>query len=195
MLAPLGLDAVLASGQAVPDREVSHEPVRGGAVPVPLPRRAPGAVPLPNHDDRASAGLGETNAVGDVQGLAVGVAVPGGSGSRGEVHRVDLAARFSARGDDIEVDVTCEPLGRPLDRGLLVQDLHLSSSGNWLRDCLWHRSRTWLAGRSATPALQHVGPLLRGYGCAARVGIPCRYTHHERAPAFGWPQFRWSAPS
>ena len=113
VLSPLGFGAVLALGQTVPNGEVSHEMVRRRPVPVPLRWRAPGSVARPDQQDRAAAGLCETYTLGDVQGLAVGVAVPGGPGAGGEVHRIDLAATLTAGGDDIEVHIAGEPLGRP----------------------------------------------------------------------------------
>src|SRR2546421_4473456 len=40
-----------------PHREVRHEMVRRGSVPVPLPRRRPDRVPLPDLDDLTTTGL------------------------------------------------------------------------------------------------------------------------------------------
>ncbi len=119
---------VLALGEAVPDGQVGHGAVGGGTVPVPLPRRAPHGVAGPDHHDVATAGPGQPDALGHVQGLAVGVPVPGGAGAGREVHGVDLAAGPGARGDDVEVHDAGEPPGRSLDRRLRGQDLHVRSS-------------------------------------------------------------------
>src|SRR3954453_23997621 len=123
LFAPLGLRAALALGEAVPDGQVGHEVVRSSAVPVPLSRRAPHGVSGPDDDDVAAAGLGQADALGDVQGLAVGVPVPRGARPGGEVNRVDLAAGGGARGDDVEGYDPGEPLRRPLNGRLLAQDL------------------------------------------------------------------------
>src|SRR4051794_17061771 len=118
LLAPLGLRAVLALSQAVPHGEVGHEAVGGGAVPVPLPRRAPNrATGIDAHDVRAPR-LRQADALGDMQRLAVGVPVPGGAGPGREVDGVDLAAGLRAGGDDVEVNDAGEPLSRSGDRRL-----------------------------------------------------------------------------
>jgi len=88
----------------------------GGAVPVPFARRAPHGLTRPDLDDVAAAGLGQADAFGDVQGLAVDVPVPGGAGAGSEVDGVDLAAGFGARCDDVEVDVAGEPVRGSLGR-------------------------------------------------------------------------------
>src|SRR5918999_5120707 len=69
---------------------VGHEAVRGGAVLVVLTRLEEHAVAGADHLDLSAAALAEADSLGDVDGLAVGVGVPGGSGARGEV---DAAGR------------------------------------------------------------------------------------------------------
>src|SRR5215207_10071585 len=54
-------------------REVGHEAVRGGAVPVVLAGLEEHAVTRADHLDRSAAALREADALGDVDGLAVGV--------------------------------------------------------------------------------------------------------------------------
>src|SRR4029453_16281606 len=82
-VAPLGLRAATLAG-ALPHRQVAHELVGGGAVPVPLARGRVDGLAGMDLDDLAAAGLDEADALGDVEGLAQGVAVPGGAGARGD---------------------------------------------------------------------------------------------------------------
>ena len=66
------------------NRDMGHEPIGAGSVPVFLPRldvdHVTGAYLLHN----AAAGPNVADPVGDVEGLALGVVMPGGSGARGE---------------------------------------------------------------------------------------------------------------
>ncbi len=59
-------------------------------MPVVLARLKEDAVPRADHLDGAAATLAEAEALGDEDGLAVGVGVPRGSRARGEV---DAAGR------------------------------------------------------------------------------------------------------
>jgi hypothetical protein len=60
----------------VPDRQMRHEVVGGGAVPVPLLRWGVDGISGAHHDDLAAAGLDQSDAFSDVQCLSDGVAVP-----------------------------------------------------------------------------------------------------------------------
>ena len=69
-------------------------------------------------DDVAAAGLHAGDAVGDVQGLSVGVAVPGGAGAGCESDEADdhpLVLGLGG-GDDVEPDVAGELVRRVLHR-------------------------------------------------------------------------------
>src|SRR3954454_10580534 len=110
---------------ALPDRRVDHEPVGGATVPVLLARGCPDDVARTDDLYPAAPRLDQADAVGDVQGLAPGMRVPRGAGARCEAHRVD-PGRLAA-GDDVEPDVTGEPLGRTLRGRLLRQELHRTS--------------------------------------------------------------------
>jgi D-arabinose 1-dehydrogenase-like Zn-dependent alcohol dehydrogenase len=98
VLAPLGLRPVLPLGEAVPHGQVGHKVIGRGTVPVPLAGRSPDGVPRTHDDDVSAAGLDQPDALDDVQGLPVGVSVPGGTGARGEVHGVDPAWEGSTPG-------------------------------------------------------------------------------------------------
>src|SRR3954468_16084639 len=67
-------------GVGLLDGDVGHEPVRGGSVPVLL---AGFDVDHVAGSDLLNAVVGgdEADAVGDVEGLALGVVVPGGAGA------------------------------------------------------------------------------------------------------------------
>src|SRR5919202_660454 len=107
-------------------REVGHEAVWGGAVPVILAGLEEHAVARADHLDRSAAPLREADALGDVDGLAVRVGVPRGSRARGEVDAARLQARGTRRRRDrVDIDRAGEPLARPR-RGLDVVpgDLH-----------------------------------------------------------------------
>src|SRR5690349_18003989 len=100
MLAVLFVGDVLAPGRTVAlvvdleHRQVGHEAVGGGAVPVLLTRLEEHAVTGADDLDRPAATLGAPNALGDVYSLAVRVSMPRGAGARREVH----AARAQTRG-------------------------------------------------------------------------------------------------
>src|SRR4051794_13638576 len=71
-------------------REVGHEAVWGGAVPVVLAGLEEHAVARTDHLDRSAAPLCEADALGDADGLAIRVGVPRGSRARGEVDAARL---------------------------------------------------------------------------------------------------------
>src|SRR5215208_5262740 len=107
-------------------RYVGHEAVRGGAVPVVLAGLEEHAVARADYLDRFAAALREADALGDVDGLAVGVGVPRGPRARGEVDAARLQVRGTRRRRDrIDVNRAGEPLARP-DHGLdgVPGDLH-----------------------------------------------------------------------
>jgi hypothetical protein len=71
-------------------RYVGHEAVGGSTVPVIFAGLEEHAVARTDHLDGAASALREADALGDVDGLAVGVSVPRGPRPRGEV---DAAGR------------------------------------------------------------------------------------------------------
>src|SRR3989442_972914 len=77
------------------DREVGHEPARGGAVPVVLAGLEEDAVAGADDFDRAAPALRAADALGDVDRLAVGVGVPGRPGARREVDAARVQVRES----------------------------------------------------------------------------------------------------
>jgi hypothetical protein len=76
-------------GIARGDRDVRHELIRGGAVPVLLTRPGHHRVTGTQRPDRAAGGLHPAHPVHDVQHLAARVSVPGRPGAR----RTSPAAR------------------------------------------------------------------------------------------------------
>ena len=68
---------------------MGHEVAGRGAVPVPLVRRRVDDVAGADLSDAAAAGLHETPAFGDVEGLPEGVGVPRGASGGGEADRAD----------------------------------------------------------------------------------------------------------
>ena len=84
-------DVFTPGGGAVGDRQVGHEVVGGGAVPVPFVVGCVDAVAGADLDDRLAPGLVETFAFGDLERLAAAaVAVPRAAGARGEVDGSDV---------------------------------------------------------------------------------------------------------
>jgi hypothetical protein len=77
------------AGDGFGDGQVGHEVLGGGAVPVLLVGRRVDDVARADLGDLAAAGLHQTLSVGDVEGLADGVGVPGGAGVRREADRAD----------------------------------------------------------------------------------------------------------
>src|SRR5829696_6929444 len=123
---------VLAPGRGVAfvvdlhHREVGHEAVRGGAVPVVFARLEEHAVAGADDLNRPATVLAEADALGDVDGLAVRVGVPRGPSAGREVYAARLQARGARRRRDrVDEDRAGEPLARPR-RGLdgVPGDLH-----------------------------------------------------------------------
>src|SRR5215207_3148136 len=111
VLAPLDGAALLVY---LLHRYVGHEAVRGGTVPVVLPRLEEHAVTRADHLDLSAAALAEAYALGDVDGLPVGVSMPRGPGSRGEVDACGPeAGGLRGRGDGVDVDRAGKPIARP----------------------------------------------------------------------------------
>src|SRR5919204_4527815 len=109
-----------APGHGVPllarllEREVRHEAGRRGAVPVVLARLEEDAVARADDLDRAAAPLAQADALGDVDGLAVRVRVPGRPRAGREVDARRAQERRAGRhGDPIDEDGAGEPLARP----------------------------------------------------------------------------------
>ena len=89
-------------------------------MPMPFTGRGVHGVAWAHDDDLAAARLDQPDPVGDVQCLPAGVGVPGGAGAGGEAHGVHAdPRRFLALGDDVEVHVAGEHLGRSLGGGTL----------------------------------------------------------------------------
>ena len=95
------------------DRQVGHEAVRGGAVPVILAGLEEDAVAGADDLDRAAAALAAADALGDVDGLAEGMGVPRGPGAGREVDTGGRQrARAARRRDGVDVDGAGEPVAR-----------------------------------------------------------------------------------
>src|SRR5919109_349126 len=122
LLAPLDFGAL--DGR-LPDREVSHEMIRGGAVPVPFPRRCVHRVARAHLEHVAAARLDAPNAFGHVEGLAGCMDMPGIPSAGCEADDVDPDARgWLSMRDLVDPDVASELLERALARRLLMQHLH-----------------------------------------------------------------------
>src|SRR5947208_14458845 len=79
MCSPIGLGAFLGR---FPHREVRHEMVRCGSVPVPLPRGRVDRVSRPDLDDLTIPSLNPAASLGAVQALADRARVPSSAGTR-----------------------------------------------------------------------------------------------------------------
>src|SRR6266853_2441992 len=77
---------LLARTDAFGDGEVGHEVARRGAVPVPFVGGGVDDVTRTYLADLAAAGLHPACSLGDVEGLAEGVGVPGGACAGREAH-------------------------------------------------------------------------------------------------------------
>src|SRR4051812_365578 len=91
---------VAAVGLGLEQRQVAHERVGGGAVPVVLVRRADDGLAGVDAQHLPVAGADETDALGDVQGLPDGVGVPVGAGAGGEPDEGDGHARRAGAAED-----------------------------------------------------------------------------------------------
>jgi hypothetical protein len=100
-----------------------------GAVPVLLVAGDAYDVAGADGDDRSAAGLHSALALGDVEGLADRVVVPGGVGAGREMHRADRERRTLGLGDGVDVDVAGELLGRTFGGRVLRLDFHVVSFG------------------------------------------------------------------
>src|SRR4051812_45276847 len=108
---------VLAPGHRAPGlvgllhRNVDHEPIRRGTMPVLLVRLEVDAVAGVDDLDRPAPALAAADALRDPDGLTERVRVPGGAGTRSEVHvgRLKASGR-GRRGDRIDVDRAGEPV-------------------------------------------------------------------------------------
>src|SRR3954454_522777 len=114
---------VLAPGHRAPGlvellhRDVGHEAVRCGAVPVVLAGLEEDAVAGADDLDGAALALAEADALGDEDRLAVRVGVPRGARAGGEVHeRGGEGGAAGGGGDGVDVDVAGEPV-----RGALLR--------------------------------------------------------------------------
>src|SRR4051794_23031712 len=123
MLAPADRAAALVG---LLHRDVGHEAIRGGAVPVILAGLEVDAVAGADDLDRSLAALAEPHALGDPDRLAERVRVPGGARARGEVDAGSLQPRRRRRGGYlVDVHRPGEPLGgagRGVER--VASDLH-----------------------------------------------------------------------
>src|SRR5439155_18442068 len=111
---------------------VGHEAVRCGAVPVLFAGLEEDAVTGADDLERTAAALRATDALEDVDRLAVGVGVPRGARSRGEVDAARAQARtVRGRRDRVDVDRAGEPVARPGHRlDAAPRDLHVVSSSD-----------------------------------------------------------------
>src|SRR5438445_11582404 len=82
----------LALGDTFGHGEVGHEVVGCGAVPVPLVRGGVDDITSADTDDVAAPGLHESSSLGDVQGLAESVVVPGCARPRRDADLSDTVA-------------------------------------------------------------------------------------------------------
>src|SRR4051794_5578760 len=95
------------------DRHVSHEPVGGRSVPVVLARFDVDDVTRADLLDLTPAAGDVADPVGDVEGLSLGVVVPGSAGSRGESHvGTTDGGLLVGVADAVDVDVAREPARR-----------------------------------------------------------------------------------
>src|SRR4030088_2199074 len=109
VLAPFGLGLARIWCGALPHRQVAHETIGRGAVPMPFTRRRVHGVAGAHDDELTAAGLDQPDAVGDVQRLSDGMGVPCGSCAWCETHSIDPYARgLLTSSNDVEIDVAGE---------------------------------------------------------------------------------------
>ena len=122
LLAPLRLRAIRGR---LPHRQVRHEAVGCGPMPVPFPGRSGDGIAGMDLDDPAAAGLAPAQAIGDVERLAHGMPVPRIPGTRCEANEAHPDAGWALATDqDVVPGVTGEHVGRGLGRRLTRSDLH-----------------------------------------------------------------------
>ena len=98
-----------------------------GAVPVLFAGCDAHDVAGADSHERPAACLDVALAFGDEERLAVGVVMPGGVGAWREVHGAERPRRSAlVGGDGVDEHVAGEPVGRPLHRGVLGLDFHVS---------------------------------------------------------------------
>src|SRR5579884_75722 len=148
--------------------DMEHEAVPGGAVPVVFARFKEDAVAGANDLNRAAFALAETDTLGDVDGLSVGVRVPGGPGARRELAIGRSEGRAAGRsGNRVYIDVAREPVRRPfLGFNAGAGDLHGiaslygggRSSGSWGHHHLDRLARGHRPVPSGTPSHHEIAP-------------------------------------
>ncbi|SFH20740.1 PHP domain-containing protein [Streptomyces mirabilis] len=126
--------------------DVGHERGVGGAVPVLLAGRALDGLSGAHACDVSVSGADQSDAVGDVEGLAVGVGVPIRAGAGGEADQGGGEAGGVGGGlDRVEVDVAGEALGRGFGGGgggdVFHGCLPFSLQGGWWRAGVRERVR------------------------------------------------------
>ena len=166
---------------------MDHEPVRRGAVPVLLVGLEVDAVAGADHLRRRRRGGRQADPVGDVQGLAQRVAVPGGPGAGDEA---DVGAADGGLvvgvADAVDVDVAGEPVRGPVAVSVAAAgELHGCSfravvdasfgARGVAADRVRRSSVGWRVGQCLRAALELVGQRARlarqqlGAGLVARV--------------------------
>src|SRR4051812_36905896 len=111
-------------------RQVGHQTIRGGAVPMVFTGLEIDTVARANDLDRTAPAPTTADAFGDIDRLAIGVGVPGGAGTGGEVHQgAREPGMISCRSDCVDIDVACEPVRRAFACSERTsRDLHISTS-------------------------------------------------------------------
>src|SRR3954447_14595843 len=192
---------VCAVGEVLQHGEVAHEGVGGGAVPVLLVGRADDGVAGADPDDGTVAGADQADALGDVQRLADGVAVPVGAGAGGEPDQADgHPRRLGAAVDRGQVDVAGEVPGRRLDGRVDALEFHGCSSVSQTvsrvlmarrSSIAWYPSAACSSGRVRSKTLP--GSMVRsqmswmssGRNRRTGAGPPCRCTPEKNSSSPG----------
>src|SRR5262245_11174735 len=171
------------------DRQVSHEPVRRGAVPVLLGRLEEHPITGADDLDRPAAPLREPDALEHPDRLAVGVGMPRRACARRTADVAGAHRRAVRRGRDrVQVDRAREPLLRPairvdavprdLHRNLLAFIVDSSSDSTVMKK---HRGRKIDMRARATYALTAGTLLLAAGGAAGSLGpTPPSWVVHGR---------------
>ena len=104
---------------------MGHEVVGCRAVPVLFVGCNADHVTGVDADEWSAAGLDEAFAFGDEERLAESVPVPGGVGTRREVHGAERPGRWSlVGGDGVDEHVAGEPVGGAFRGRVLCLDFH-----------------------------------------------------------------------